>query len=243
MYTSNTSSSSASSVISDSDVEIDETSSTISNGQFSTTGAGSFASIESSAAFPTDLKSTGPSQHAQQPATSSVSDIANLNDFLDVEMQSIIDSSMPASDEQFKMSICNFNISVRPLSAASNDSSSSSSNEACDMASVPIISMNDLCDSYMEQSYVHLKLLCIEQIKRPGRDYLSLFRMLEKCRSQLTIRLLQFLIKELIFEAERFKRNELIQQLNRYSELLDNLRSVTANGITVTPVNGEPMVI
>ena len=46
--------------------------------------------------------------------------------------------------------------------------------------------------------------------------------------------LIQFLINELIHEASRFKRNNLIESMNKYSSLLAQL-----NTASVTPINNN----
>lgn len=106
----------------------------------------------------------------------------------------------------------------RPNSASSD---SSSSNEATD---INFNLTNSLCDNYVEQSYVHLKILCIEKVKKPGRDHSELFNLIQN--SQLTTKMRLFLVKELIYEATRFKRVKLIESMNRYSDLLQQLQSV-----------------
>ena len=102
LYTSNTSS--ASSVVSDSDM----------SSQFSTTGASSYISDFGSTVLTNENDKANNLQQQQQ--NSNISDIANLNDFIDVEMQSISEASSPASsitDEQYKMP--HYMQSVRPL--------------------------------------------------------------------------------------------------------------------------------
>lgn len=210
LYTSNTSS--ASSTVSDSDIELlDETSSTVSG--FSTT---SFGSGDSAVVNEKLIQS--------QQLQPQQSDIANLNDFLDVEMPSIETSDEFKQANNIQQPIQQ----ARPASASSNSSStSSSSNEAIELN--PIIGSTSLCDNYLEQSYVQLKIMCIEQVKKPGKDHSQLFQLLQN--SQLTIRMRQFLIKELIHEAHRFKRTQLVDLMNKYSNLLTqlNVTSVTPN--------------
>lgn len=106
----------------------------------------------------------------------------------------------------------------RPASASSN---SSSSNEATTDFNSNLIS-SSLCDNYIEQSYVHLKVLCLEKVKKPGRDYSELFGLIEN--SQLSTRMRLFLLEELIYEATRFKRVKLIESMHKYSELLQQLQ-------------------
>lgn len=206
LYTSNTSS--ASSIISDSDIELIDDSLSTASGFTTNTSFSNDSAIQNEK----------PVQQAQQIN----SDIANLNDFLDVEMQSIDDDFKAQQNQQTVQQ-------VRPLSASSNSSStSSSSKEAIDTN--PIINARYLCDNYLEQSYIQLKILCIEQVKKPGKDYSKLFELLQT--SQLTIRMRQFLIKELIHEAQRFKRAQLVESMNKYSNLLNQLDTVS-----VTPSN------
>jgi hypothetical protein len=107
----------------------------------------------------------------------------------------------------------------RPASASSH--SSGSSNEATTDYNSNLIS-SSLCDNYIEQSYIHLKILCLEKVKKPGRDFSELFGLIEN--SQLSIRMRLFLLKELTYEATRFKRTKMVETINKYSELLQQLQ-------------------
>lgn len=78
-----------------------------------------------------------------------------------------------------------------------------------------------LCDNYLEQTYIQQRILCIEQIKRPGREYTRLFQLMNDAPLSLRMKLL--LIRELCFEASRFKRAHLIEMLNKYASLLQQL--------------------
>ena len=68
--------------------------------------------------------------------------------------------------------------------------------------------------------------MCVEKVKKPGRDYSELFGLIQN--SQLSTRMRLFLIKELIFEASRFKRAKLIESMKGYSELLQQLQQLNA---------------
>lgn len=108
----------------------------------------------------------------------------------------------------------------RPLSAITIMSSASSS------LNVELeANLQSLCDNYLEQSYIQLKILCIEQVKKPGKDHSKLFKLI--LESQLTLRMRQFLIRELIYEATRFKRVELVQSLGKFSSLLTQIASAS----------------
>ncbi|CAF0781944.1 unnamed protein product [Brachionus calyciflorus] len=193
LYTQN--SSSASSIISESEVEyLDETMSTSSSQMMS-------ESVNS--------------EFNETKISETVSDVANLNDFNDIPL--VIDSEMQSLEEEKVNGILNVPSNVRPLSAISIVSTSSNSNEM-DNNFIP---SSALCDNYLEQSYIQIKILCIEQIKKPGKDHSKLFQLIHE--SQLTNRIKLFLIRELTYEANRFKRANLIQLLIRYSNLLQQL--------------------
>ena len=220
LYTTNTNGSS--SIVSDSDIDLlDDTLSNASGFSTAQTFLSTTTTTDTTTSSP--LITNNEKQSITQPVLNSNSDVANLNDFLDVEMQSI-----ETNDDEFKIQIQQ----QRPISANSNSSSSSSSNEALDIN--PIISSTSecLCDNYLEQYYVQRKKLCIEQVKKTGQDYSELFRLLHS--SLLTPRMIQFLINELIHEASRFKRNNLIESMNKYSSLLAQL-----NTASVTPINNN----
>jgi 3-hydroxyisobutyrate dehydrogenase-like beta-hydroxyacid dehydrogenase len=104
------------------------------------------------------------------------------------------------------------------------------------------LNSSDLCDNYLEQSYIHLKILCIEQVKRAGKDHSRLFELIQE--SQLSIRMRQFLLKELVYEAQRFKRSNLVQAMMKYANLLQQLAQATnsiilANQNSVTTIKSE----
>jgi hypothetical protein len=108
----------------------------------------------------------------------------------------------------------------RPLSAITIMSSASSS------LNVELESnLQSLCDNYLEQSYIQLKILCIEQVKKPGKDHSKLFKLI--LESQLTLRMRQFLIRELVYEATRFKRVKLVEALGKFSSLLTQITSAS----------------
>lgn len=184
-----TSTSSASSTISDSDVEYLEE-------NMSTTSTQNTESV------------------IEYEKVPEIIDVANMNDFSDI---GLVDSEMQAIEENKT----NIQAHVRPLSAVSIVSSSSHSNEM----DANLFSSSSLCDNYLEQCYIQIKILCIEQIKKPGKDHSKLFQLIHE--SQLSFRMKLFLIKELSFEASRFKRNSLIQLLIKYSSLLQQM--VTAS--------------
>ena len=77
--------------------------------------------------------------------------------------------------------------------------------------------------------YIQLKIFCIEQIKKPGNEHSRLFQLIQD--SQLTVKMRIFLIKELIYEASRFKRYHLIQLLMKFSSLLQSM----SNNNNATP--------
>ncbi len=142
------------------------------------------------------------------------SDIANLNDFNDFEIQSIDINDDIKLASNMNNKILDNQQSLRPLSAVST-----ASNEMIENSN--LATMNNFCDNFIEQSYVQLKILCVEQIKKPGRDYSSLFSLIQNC--QLSIRMRLFLLKELLYEATRFKRLKLIESINKYSDLLQQI--------------------
>ena len=148
--------------------------------------------------------------------------MANLNDFNDIpsvinetEFDSI-ESTLDIYKQQQNQQ------SLRPVSAASSTSSSSGLSNDVEMT-LKFLNSNgsSLCDNYLEQSYIQLKILCIEQIKKPGKDHTRLFQLIHD--SHLTLNMRQFLTKELVFEAARFRRSELIQLLRTFSHMLQRL--------------------
>jgi hypothetical protein len=229
LYTQNTNSSSAS-TISDSDAELDDTLSTVSS-QFNMSEAGA---------------STAECLLDQTSSSQNNNDVANLNDFydsnvpmIDIEIQSfetnatattstaINEDVSKLSDDAPLMSILSLPQTttlaqqqqlLRPVSAISNISSVSSFTNDADLN---LFSNSALCDNYLEQCYIQLKILCIEQIKKPGKDHSGLFKLIND--SQLTLRMRQFLIKELVYESTRFKRFGLIQYLMKFSSLLNQI--------------------
>ena len=161
-------------------------------------------------------------------------DVANLKDFDDVEMQPIdlIDDKTQIIQIQAQVApvqeISNVQQSLqqlpqqspqqtRPLSSMSTSSTDSTVATTC------------LCDNYLEQSYVQLKVLCVEEIKRPGRDHSKLFQLIQN--SQLSIKMRQFLIKELIYDAQRFKRVKLVDLMTKYNQLLSELEDKSPPGV------------
>lgn len=91
--------------------------------------------------------------------------------------------------------------------------------------------LSSLCDNYLEQSYVQLKILCLEQVKRPGKYYNRILRLINE--SQLTTQMRLFLIRELIYEASRFKRQGLILVLTKFANLLSQIAE--RSSVTPTP--------
>lgn len=217
LYTQNTSS--ASSTIGDSDIELDDASSTVSS-QFT-------------------MDTTGTSESSSAFDQSNSSDVANMSDFydantpmMDMEIQSfeLKEENKPTIIvDDFQQNTTSQPQLVRPVSVVSNLSSLSSLNTELDPN---LLNNSALCDNYLEQSYIQLKILCIEQIKKPGRDYSELFRLINN--SEMTIRMRQHLIRELAYEATRFKRFTLIQYLVRFSNLLNQLANTTTP-LPVTP--------
>ena len=113
----------------------------------------------------------------------------------------------------------------RPISSTSNISSTSSSSATNNIEFES--NSTSLCNNYLEQSYVLLKILCLEQIKKPGKDYYELFQLIND--SQLTLRIRQFLVRELIYEASRFKKTDLIQKLNKFYYLINEIGENKSN--------------
>lgn len=226
--------SSAGSTIGDSDIEIMDDSSSIVSGSSTVT-------------FTTGMDET--SSFEQSSTTSTEPDVANMNDFdflqTDVEIQSTLDAANNNNNKQVSFNLMDMRQSPKPYehqnqprsaSAISGVSSSSLSNDPTDMN---LFSGTNFCDTYMEQSYIQLKIFCIEQIKKPGNEHSRLFQLIQD--SQLTVKMRIFLIKELIYEAGRFKRTNLIKLLNKYSNILDkilqlnNSNNNTNNNPTPTP--------
>ena len=111
---------------------------------------------------------------------------------------------------------------MRPLSSASSSSSSGLSTDVeVNLKFLNNSSVSSLCDNYLEQSYIQLKILCVEQIKKPGKDHARLFQLIHD--SQLSLNMRQFLARELMFEAARFRRTHLIQLLIKFSNILQQL--------------------
>ena len=164
---------------------------------------------------------TAPSIRVEKIESSS--DIANLKDFSDTlndfEMVNSSSAAAVGADQLLK---------PRPVSSLSILSSGDSQ--------MPPLA-TEMCDNYIEQSYVQTKILCIEQIKRPSREHSQLFQFVYE--SHLTTRLKLFLIKELIFEASRFKRHELVKHLTKFAILIQQY--ALASGITAPSVLKEPI--
>lgn len=91
--------------------------------------------------------------------------------------------------------------------------------------------LSSLCDNYLEQSYVQLKILCLEQVKRPGKDFNRILKLINE--SQLTTQMRLFLIRELIYEASRFKRQGLALVLTKFANLLSQIAE--RSSVTSTP--------
>lgn len=209
LYNTNANSSNNSS-INDSDIELlDETSSNAST-------AFTMASNVTEDVNPFDK------QNNDAIITNDIANLSDFNDFSnDVEMQ-IFDQTRSSS---FMSEQVQLKQDIRPVSSSSSSSLSNSNEAEFNLIS----SSNSLCDNYLEQSYIHLKILCIEQIKKPGKDHSRLFQLIHD--SQLTLRMRQFLIKELIYEASRFKRYHLIQLLMKFSSILQSM----SNNNNATP--------
>lgn len=125
---------------------------------------------------------------------------------------------------------------VRPQSAQSLSlESNSTSNDQLDQ------NLSSLCDNYLEQSYVQLKILCLEKVKKPGKDYSDILQLINE--SQLTIRMRLFLIRELTYEASRFKRQALIKVLAKFASLLTQIgerdTSVSTQPAAISPAKDE----
>lgn len=143
------------------------------------------------------------------------SDVANLNDFNDISIINEID--LQPSDGK--------GTDPRPVSATSL----LSSNEAdSNMASTSMA----LCDNFIEQSYIQTKILCIEQIKRSGVEHSQLFKLIHE--SHLTFRMKTFLIKELIYEAVRFKRSNLALYLAKFAVINNQIQQASAASAAAT---------
>jgi hypothetical protein len=237
LYTQNSNSSSAS-TISDSDIEIlDDVSSMASDstGSQFTTLTGDASTLNSD----TNDKSQIDSNLNQiEP------DVANLNDFndLDVEMQQqqmetneLNDEVIEINQNENKLLSVDMNdneivnSALRSTSAVSG--AFSSPNELLLDANNLLTGMTGgssaLCDNYLEQSYIQLKVLCIEQIKKPGKEHSRLFQLIQD--SPLTLRLRYFLLRELAHEASRFKRFGLVQLMSKYAGLLQQLANATVS--------------
>lgn len=94
-----------------------------------------------------------------------------------------------------------------------------------------------LCDNYLEQSYVQLRILCLEELKKPGKDYSRLLHLIND--SQLTLRMRHFMVRELIYEASRFKRASLIQLLIKYAALISQIALAAESASDSPPVKEE----
>lgn len=92
---------------------------------------------------------------------------------------------------------------------------------------------SSLCDNYLEQSYVQLKILCLEKVKKPGRDFSKIFQLINE--SQLTTRMRLFLVRELTHEASRFKRQSLINKLAKFANLLNRMNERSVSTSMPTP--------
>ena len=89
-----------------------------------------------------------------------------------------------------------------------------------------------LCDNFIEQSYIQTKILCIEQIKRSGVEHSQLFKLIHE--SHLTFRMKTFLIKELIYEAVRFKRSNLALYLAKFAVINQQIQQAGAASAAAT---------
>ena len=167
-------------------------------------------------------------------------DVADLNDFNDIS-NAMNDNDIieTIDDMDFKPQQQS---NLRPISVSSTSSSSSSSSGASNELEMNLNFLNpnisSLCDNYLEQSYIQLKILCVEQVKKPGNDHSRLFQLIHD--SHLTLNMRQFLIKELIFEASRFRRSNLIELLINFSSILHQL-AIANNKINSNKM--EPQLI
>jgi hypothetical protein len=255
LYTQNNASSGSGAVstISDSDIEImDDLSSIGSEVTTTTVGSGAQFSGESSDA---DLKNNGQIDPAaaaedvanlndfndmdvemldQQQTQQQQQQINDANELLNdevIEINEKADGLIPSisnEDDDINNNKSGADIglsdALRSMSVLSG--AFSSPNELLLMTAVGSASgFSALCDNYLEQSYIQLKILCMEQVKRPGKDHARLFQLIQE--APLTIRLRCFLLRELAHEAARFKRTQLVQLLNKYASLLLQLASVT----------------
>jgi hypothetical protein len=210
--------SSASSTVNDSDIEIlDDISST--------------ASFTMASSISEDLNDSINKQNQH-----STNDVADLNDFNDIPViinevetiETIDDLDIYKQQQQQQIQS-----NLRPQSASSTSSTSSSglSNELEMNFNFLNPNVSSLCDNYLEQSYIQLKILCLEQIKKPGSDHSRLFQLIHDSHLTLSMRL--FLVKELIFEASRFRRSHLIELLIKFSNILQQL-AIANNKINST---------
>ena len=183
----------------------------------------------------------------------SAADIGNLNDFADYQMQasggvtemeldaandqlqqqptaSIVEEESKQDDEEGKedereveaivgQAASRVHTPPPPRSASASSAASSAS------ASL-VVTTTYYCDNYMDKTYGKLKTRCVEQIRRPGNEQTRLLELIND--SPLTLKMRLFLIRELIYEASRFKRADLIHTMSRYSNALQELAKKTS---------------
>jgi hypothetical protein len=248
LYTQNSNTSGSASTISDSDIEImDDISSMASDN----TGS-QFTSLTGDNNSIANSDNNSDKSLIDSNFSRNEPDVGNLNDFndLDVEMQQqqqqlevneLNDEVIEINQNENKLlSVVDMNgnetlgDNLRPISVASGAFSSPS--ELLLDANSLLTGMSGcssaLCDNYLEQSYIQLKVLCMEQIKKPGKEYSRLFQLIQE--SPLTVRLRYFLLRELAHEASRFKRFSLVQLLSKYAGLLQQLANATVSNMSST---------
>ncbi|GFN89087.1 Dead/h (asp-glu-ala-asp/his) box polypeptide 26 (ddx26), mRNA protein [Plakobranchus ocellatus] len=75
-----------------------------------------------------------------------------------------------------------------------------------------------------------LKMSVIKEVKRPGRNFSELFKQLSTVRGSLKMQI--DFVHEIIHEAKRFKRKSLIQELEKYIQVISNRNNPKLNNFT-----------
>ncbi|CAL1547176.1 unnamed protein product [Lymnaea stagnalis] len=191
--------------------------------------------------LPRDLPYRRPSTSSitppSSPAPSTVSDSEFESDEtpLQIITDSDDDTSSLGSDGEENASVYN-----HMTSPSQNNSSSHSENGISDHTTVHE-SVNDsrlldtLADALIGDKKElqvwsfnrHLKLMINKEVKRPGRNFDRLFQLLNTVQGSFKVQA-EF-VKDIIYEAQRFKRKTLVQDLEKFIQTIHNCNNTKLN--------------
>ncbi|XP_023653482.1 integrator complex subunit 6 [Paramormyrops kingsleyae] len=89
----------------------------------------------------------------------------------------------------------------------------------------------------LEGSNAELRTRVIKEVRKPGRNYESIFRLLEEVKGPVEVR--EYFIRHAINEAARFKKRVLIQQLETALEVMEQRQPLSALPARVNNVHGR----